>query len=125
MFPAYYRLLDLEWIQSKLSYGVPHQYQGWDQLKSSRWHRDGEDGNFQDINPLLHHFHDNAWAQCGKLTLVKLSVALGVQSEMLREALDNRDVDLVEVLYYIDSVNGRERVVTYYTDSTTVVLDSD
>ena len=128
MFPAYYWLLDLDWIQSKLSYGVPCQYQDWHQLESSRWHDDGENGNCQEINPLLHHYHDNAWAQiaaqCGKLPLVKLSVALGVQSEMIREALDNRDVDLVDISYYIDSVNGIEHIVTRYTDSTTVVLDS-
>jgi hypothetical protein len=53
-----------------------------------------------------------------------MSMALGVQSEMLRRELDKRDAELQKVWYYVDSDSGGERVVVQYTNSTTIILDS-
>jgi hypothetical protein len=124
LVPAYYRLNDISWIQTKLNYGPqPRQYKGWHSIDSTHWLRDGDDENYQELNPLLHRLDNISWAQSGKLTLVNMSMALGVQSEMLRRELDKRDAELKEVLYYVDSDSGGERLVMHYANSTTI-LDS-
>lgn len=74
---------------------------------------------------MLHHIDDVTWVHRHKLTLVKLSFALGVRSEMLRQALDSTDADLEGVLYHVGPVSGIERLIIYYPDSTMVTLDSE